>query len=289
MSFYDPDYEPQLKDYNGDLSKRWYILFKIWDTDKQDFVFRQYKGLNKYKTLSSRKKAAKEKIEEIKKLIVQGYTAGRAKASLKEYDIRKITFRQAIDFFLNEKNQETTLGDKFLLNSVWNSKGSLSYGTFKSYRNSRNILVQWLEDNKLHGIRLLEINRTAAHSFFGYLKQEKAVANKTFNHHLAFLRSVFTFYSKREEGITISNPFSHVEKKKVPKSKRHAAYTNFQLEAIHRKVIEKGDKQLYLFIQFIYYTFARPGLELRLLQIKDIREKPFTYLAIELKMMKGNM
>lgn len=71
-------------------------FFKIWDTDKQDFVFRQYKGLNKYKTLSSRRKAAKEKIEEIKKLIVQGYTAGRAKVSLKEYDIRRLTFRQVV-------------------------------------------------------------------------------------------------------------------------------------------------------------------------------------------------
>jgi len=273
MNFFDPEYEPQLNDHNGDLSKRWYILFKIWNTDKQDFVFKQYKGLNKYKTLSARRKAAKEKIEEIKKLIAQGYTAGKTKASLQEYDIRKLTFRQAIDYFLNQKNQANLLGDKFQLNPIWNPQGSLSYGTFKSYRNSRNIVTQWLEDNKLHGIRLLEINRTTAHSFFQYLKQEKVVANKTFNHHLAFLRSIFTFYSKREEGITIANPFAHVEKKKVPKSKRHAAYTNSQLEAIHKKILEIKDNQLYLFIQFIYYTFARPGLELRLLQVKDIREK----------------
>ena len=273
MISYDPDYEPQLKDYDGDLSKRWYILFKIWDTDKQDFVFRQYKGLNKYKTLAARRKAARQKVEEIKQLIAQGYTAGKAKASLKEYDIRRLSLRQAMDYFLNMKNAASTEGDKFSLSPAWNEKGSLSYGTFKGYRNTRNQVIEWLELNKLQGIRLLEVDSSTANHLFEYLKNTKGVANKTYNHHLAFLRAVYTFFGKREDGVNVRNPFGQVEKKKVPKSKKHAAFTNAQIEAIHKLILAKGDKQLYLFIQFIYYTFARPGLELRLLQVKDIRDR----------------
>jgi site-specific recombinase XerD len=273
MPQYDPNYEPRLNDYDGDLSKRWYIRFRVWDTDKQDFVLKDYKGLNKYKTLAARRKAAKQKLDEIRILLTQGYTAGNAKASLREYDIRKLTLRQAMDFFLNAKNRSAQDGDKLRLDTTWNPEGALSYGTFKSYRNSRNQVVLWQEASKLEGLRLLDVDTNTAHHFFEYLHAARQVAGKTFNHHLTFMRAVYSFFGKREEHITIRNPFANVAKQKVPKSRLHAAFSGTQIELIHRKVLEKGDRQLYLFIQFIYYTFARPGLELRLLQVKDIRDK----------------
>jgi glutamine synthetase len=106
----------------------------------------------------------------------KGYTAGKAKASLKDYDIRKLTFRQAIDFFLNAKNNTDSEGDKFTLNTKWNDKGSsISYGSFKNYRNYRNEVVEWMKTNNLDGIRLIEINKTTAYHFFEHFRRKQRI------------------------------------------------------------------------------------------------------------------
>ncbi|WP_262890455.1 hypothetical protein [Rhodocytophaga rosea] len=40
------------------MSKRWCIDFKIWDTDKQAFVRKQYTGMDKFNTISAKGKTA---------------------------------------------------------------------------------------------------------------------------------------------------------------------------------------------------------------------------------------
>ncbi|WP_152981692.1 hypothetical protein [Hymenobacter sp. AT01-02] len=61
-SIFSPEYEPRLFDADGDLSKRWYIDYRIWDTDKQAFVRKQYMGMNKYNTLRDRRRVCKQKL-----------------------------------------------------------------------------------------------------------------------------------------------------------------------------------------------------------------------------------
>jgi hypothetical protein len=272
-TFYDPDFTPKLFDAGGDLSKRWYIDYRIWDTDKRAFVRKQYTGMNKYKSLRARRKISNEKLEEIRELISQGYTAGKAKVSLKPYDIRRLSLREALDYFLNNKNGSDTNGNAFILNEKHNPSGSISANTFKPYKNYRNQLLEWLESQGLQGIGLMQLDVPTANAFFDFLSRKKELTKKSHNNYLGFFRSVYTFYAKREENVVIRNPFLNIDKKKVAKSRKHVAYTNAQLETIRKKVLDKGDKQLYLFIHFIYYTFVRPGLELRLMQVKDIRER----------------
>ncbi|SNR30273.1 hypothetical protein SAMN06269173_101253 [Hymenobacter mucosus] len=38
---YESEYEPRLFDADGDLTKRWHIDYRIWNTDKQAFVRKQ--------------------------------------------------------------------------------------------------------------------------------------------------------------------------------------------------------------------------------------------------------
>ena len=77
---YPPEYEPRLFDADGDLSKRWYIDYRIWDTDKQAFVRKQYTGMNKYTTQRDRRRVCKQKLAEIRQLLDEGYTAGKTPA-----------------------------------------------------------------------------------------------------------------------------------------------------------------------------------------------------------------
>lgn len=55
-----------LYDCGGDVSKKWYIKFKIFDQQQGKLVrVRTYEGVNGFKDASLRRQFAKEKIKEI--------------------------------------------------------------------------------------------------------------------------------------------------------------------------------------------------------------------------------
>jgi hypothetical protein len=96
---YDPSMEPRLFDGGGDITKRWYIDYRIWDTDKGQFVRKQYTGMNKYPTKTGRMKVAKQKLQEIRDLIAQGYRAGKSTVvdqTASKFDLKHFTLRQAL-------------------------------------------------------------------------------------------------------------------------------------------------------------------------------------------------
>jgi integrase len=98
------------------------------------------------------------------------------------------------------------------------------------------------------------------------------VGNKTYNNYRGYFSIIFNFYISSQE-LPIKNSITKVEALTVEASELHLPFSNAQLSSIQETLLAKGDKQLLLFISFIYYTFARPAEEVRLLQVKDIREK----------------
>jgi integrase len=60
-----------------------------------------------------------------------------------------------------------------------------------------------------------------------------------------------------------------MKKRKVGKGEKHTPYSQAQLTAILD--VARADPQFYLFLHFLYYTFARPGKEVRLLRVRDLR------------------
>ncbi|UOG77129.1 hypothetical protein MTX78_11115 [Hymenobacter tibetensis] len=100
---FSPEYEPRLFDADGDLSKRWYIDYRIWDTDKQAFVRKQYTGINNYSTLRERRWVCKEKLTEIRQLLDEGYTAGVTPAVNLGLDARTATVREAVECVVERK------------------------------------------------------------------------------------------------------------------------------------------------------------------------------------------
>ncbi|CCG99741.1 integrase family protein [Fibrella aestuarina BUZ 2] len=54
-------------------------------------------------------------------------------------------------------------------------------------------------------------------------------------------------------------------------SNLHEPYTDEQVSLIFGKVIERQDYYLLLFIYFIHYTFSRPGKEVRLMKVGDLK------------------
>ncbi len=86
------------------------------------------------------------------------------------------------------------------------------------------------------------------------------------------LSTVINYYIEHLE-LLIKNPVAQVEHLRVVESDMHEPVRVEHLQLIRKHLLEKGDKQLFLFINFLYYTSTRPNEEIRRLQVKYISEK----------------
>jgi hypothetical protein len=248
----DPEYEPRLYDAGGDLSKTWYIDFRIWDTDKGRMVRKRYEGLNKYHTLAGRRKHAKAKLAEIKELIASGFTAGVAPAAAMPVDMRKATLIEVVEY---------VMGQKALRRGV------------EEYR---RLLLRLREFPALGGMPARLVAPVHLGAFMNFIasrpKRDGTLpGNKSFNHHRNTLSTAFNFLVKME--LLPRNPMKSIDVRKVAPSPMHRPYTDAQRMAVRDELLRRGDEQMLLFISFIYYCFIRSGGELRLLRVGDLHPR----------------
>ena len=106
------------------------------------------------------------------------------------------------------------------------------------------------------------------YSFTDYLSRERKMGNRNFNKHRGWLVSFFEFYRKRK--IIPVNPVQEAEvaKKKVA-SGQHTPPAD-QIRQIVDYFQANRDDQFWLFLNCIYYTFARPHEELRLVKVRHL-------------------
>jgi integrase len=243
--------EPRLVDYKGDLSKDWYIIYYIWNTEKNCKV--RKRAIVKGDSKTARKAYARKEIEQISEYLKAGYTVGKKQPVVKlgEVDMNTLTLEAAVEHAISRKG------------------ASIKPNTLKSYQSFRNVLKEWIETAHYQMLLLKDVKAGTIHEFFDYLKGKRKVENKTYNNYLGYLTTIFNWYISRE--YLVRNPCNKVEKLKV-QSGGHTPYTNAQVKQIKELIEQKGDQQLLLFIQFIFYTLVRPG-ELRQLRISNIGDK----------------
>jgi hypothetical protein len=134
----DPDYEPRLYDADGKIYNdqgkeiRWHIEYRVWDWNKQKFVRKLYRGMNKHKSVRARRKAANDSMLELKALLKEGIFIGQAPdpdiIQRSKIDLAKYTLKQACIAFLNFKN--STHSEQ--LPDTYNGKlAKVSEGTFR--------------------------------------------------------------------------------------------------------------------------------------------------------------
>jgi hypothetical protein len=229
--------EPRLVDYDGDLTKQWFIIYYIWNTDKNAKVRKRL--LVDGKTAVIRRATAKKDIDEITEYLRAGYTVGTVKQPVQgEINIHTITFYKAVEHAIEKKSL------------------SIKDNTLKSYHTFRRVFTEWCRVKNYTDLLLKEATVAVVHKFFDYLKSVRQIENKTYNNYLGYLTTIFNWYIDRE--YLEKNPCNKVDKLPV-ESGGHTPYSNEQVKMIKKLIERKGDKQLLLFIQFIYYTLVRPG------------------------------
>lgn len=246
---------PRLVDYEGDTSKRWFIIYYVKNTATGKLQRKRYTAINDSDDPKDRWAEAKRAIKDLNNLVIGGYKVHKLNSDVieSEIDLSKASFIEVIEYAIQKKGSKV---------------GSL---TLKDYKTLKNTITEFLTSKKAVDYPFKKVDEKFLFSFFDYLKEVRKVGNKTYVNYRTNLHSVFELLINRN--LINKNPCSKIEKLKFKKGGSNKPYTTEQIKLIKEEIIKSGDSQLLLFISFIYYCFLRPRTELRLLKIENILSK----------------
>ncbi len=242
----------RLMHHNYNLRKRWYVIFYAWDVSKEKLCrVRMFEPINRKKTVKDRMDVARDVITAVNDDLLAGKCLGKEIIDTSAHNLRTLTITQALDYVEQQKK----------LNRL--RKGSL-----KRYRTFKELFRIYFEFNNVQEYTLKAITPDVMGDFFHWLQTERKIGNKTFNNYRGDLNTFFRWIIKKDPRAMKANPMEGIDKLKTVATK-HAAFNDEQLAAIKNKCVEKGFDHLLLFIQFMYYTLARP-IEIREFRVSFI-------------------
>lgn len=241
----------RLVHHGYDITKRWYVIFWAMDVSKDEYV-RKRIYVNKKKTIQGRIRDADMLIKTVNAQLTAGKVLGKDNMPKNNNtNILKLSLLQAIDFVHDQKNL---------------NKNRNTYT--RRFKTLRWHLVNWLEFSKRSDFPLKQFDIEDALDFFNYVR-DNVGSNKTFNNYRMDFAGCINFLMKRNPNLFDTNPIANIDTLPVT-TKRHAAYSDKQIVAISAECKKLRFEYLLTFIQFIYFTLARPR-ELQALRVGDIQ------------------
>jgi integrase len=268
-----PYHPAQLTPADLDITKVWYITFYAWDIGREQLVRKRVlkDELNAITDREQRKEYAQRAIEKINDFLKNDYHLDRQPVpKLLAMDFKGYSVLNAITYAINEKREVKGIKESSL------GKYESAMTTVKDF-----LRFKGLPDN----YPLRNVNATFAAQYFEYIKKERKVQNNTANDRRGFLHAMFEVLIRKSDNQLFrgKNPWADVPVLPV-QARKHAAYTDHQLKSIVSYAISRGDHHVVLFIQFMYYTLARPE-ELRNLKVGniDMERRKILFKAAEAK------
>jgi len=153
---------------------------------------------------------------------------------------------------------------------------SLSVGkrTKESYKYAIKLFLAWIEEHRMNGLDINQLDSTHARHYMDYLTLTKKYSGRTFNDHLVILSTYINCMVDRD--WVAKNPFRKIKKSKIDIG-RNIAFSEDEKKAIISH-LKASDIQMYYFTQFIYYAFIRRS-ELARLTISNIDTKNWTIIV----------
>jgi integrase len=233
---------PKVCHYNYDMSKTWYVHFRMNDPEtgvrKQ---FRYAMGINYHSTKPQRILEANALCKAFKEKLAEGWSPFGATKAL-------------------ETLEETLIE---ITSIQWQS---LRPRTRHSYSVVLRIFITWAKKFGQADLPAKEFTPTDAMQYMDYLSVKHGIKGRTWNNRLAFMKIFFNYLVDRD--IIIKNPFRRIKKQEETRSTRNYAYTEYELTKIN-EYLHKHERRMYYFCKFIYGLYVRPNEAARL-QIKDI-------------------
>lgn len=241
----DNSIKVRLYDAKGDVSKRWFVYY--YETvNGQKKRIKDYGDLSKFKDEAGRRARAIELINELTTKLQQSPSQNQ-KYYTDVFTKKQIRIAFDLVYYLNKYIEA---------NSVrWSHSTKLDWTSiFKRF-------CTWCETKKIKLLR--EVTEEVVTVYFTELQQ--TLAGKTINTRLAVLKHAFCWFVN--SGYIKTNPFDKIKKFSF-QSEGKLPFSYAEADKL-KTYFKETDLQLYLFVQFMYYTLARPN-EIRQLKIDDI-------------------
>ncbi|RZJ93924.1 MAG: hypothetical protein EOO60_04165 [Hymenobacter sp.] len=247
-----------VKAAKGSKDSRWLIIWWQYSLPEQKIVRRrQGFDLNSIAKLKDREKRATAWVIAINGMLQKGWVyAGET---------------PVIPVAAKAESKPQLLAD--VLTAFREHKSKLSEGSYKVHRAVTDLLSAWCEKRELADIK--ELTPQQGQKFLEYLasyvspKTKRVLSPKSYNNYGLNLKTLGNWLIEQGLVKRKHHPFQAMKKRKVGKGEKHTPYSQAQLTAILD--VARADPQFYLFLHFLYYTFARPGKEVRLLRVRDLR------------------
>lgn len=223
----------------GDVTKEWYAYWSEKDASGKKVLCKHRGGMNYIKDKRKRTTKGKIVVEEINKLLSEGWRKNKVTTDL-------IPLKQVMLDFLEQKK-------------------SLERRTWQSYEYSLNTFFEWMEKEKMIDYYPENFTRVMALRFCDYMMLKKKYAGKTFNGHIGNLSTIFNLIVDRE--MMPKNPFKGLANQPETEG-AHIPFDADQKDEL-KKHLEKHHPGLLFFVKFIYHCFIRPK-ELLRVKIGDI-------------------
>jgi integrase len=219
-----------LSSHEDNLSKKWYILYYVKNKAGKVQAKKIYGGINRFKTVEGRKKAADSLIRKLEKQNMEIYTP-----AFRFVDVSTV-----------------------LSEGLETLRPRLRHKSYLTYRSKLGIFLSWTKAQRINNINA--INGKVLNVFLNSLLDQKKSAAT----HNAFLTTIKRLFIV--SGYSVDQLKGN---KKLRKDSKPALYFQKHHIEMIRPMMQASDPQMWLFCQCIYYTLIRPG-ELRELKIADI-------------------
>lgn len=249
-------YLPKLNDCRGDLSKKWFVYFSYRNPQSGRMDrFKDYDGFGVLKTKKLRYEYAQKRIFYYKRKLRMGWNPFEDDKVLYSSGEQHVVLKHKSSISIEQHLTKTML----LLTKSDRPK------TYSDYKLHIKYFIDFLTERKMVDQDISLITEGLAEDFALWIVGNKKLSNKTHNHVLFLLRRLFSTLVRKK--VCDFNPFQYIQNKKH--YGRSRPYYPDQLRFALLDAIEKGDPELYFFIQLTYYTMRRKT-ELLKLRIKDI-------------------
>ncbi|CCH52344.1 integrase family protein [Fibrisoma limi BUZ 3] len=247
----------KLYSYELDPAKTWLIEFYQWNVKTQKKERRFFSRFNQIREPAARLKEAQRWIKFINQQLENGAVYNpdlNHKPTPAAKPERLPTLLEDIQTYLSVKQSE------------------LVDTSYKVYKNFGRKFQDFIKKNKLETIVTKELTPELCEQYRTYilaLHSDPTTRNKEINQ----LKTFCNWFTKKGRKRFDVSPAVDVELVQAKESELHEPYTDEQAERIFNHLISTQDYRLLLFIYFIHYCFARPGKEVRLLRVRDLKHK----------------
>ncbi len=242
----------KLYHFEYDTSKTWLIEFYQWNVKTQKKQRRFFSRFNTIADVKGRLKEANRWIAFIDQQLEQGAVFNPDAATVQ-----------------NNPGKVRLLKDD-LTDYLGYQKRVLADTSISAYSGFVDKWTEFAKANNLLSLPTAQLTPALCQGFVDYLVT-LSISNTTRNNQITRLHAFCSHYMKPGRERFEQNPARFLEMF-TAKTESHEPFTPKQADTIIKYLTEQQDFQLLMFIYFIKYTFARPGKEVRLMKVRDLKE-----------------